>query len=43
MSKEVQAAFAQFGIQVEYIPAAENYLNLAYRILWDKIRAIWIV
>ena len=42
-SKEAQAAFAQFGILVEYIPTAEHHLNLveqAHRSLWDIIRAI---
>ena len=45
MSKEVQAAFARFGILVEYIPTAEHHLNLverAHHSLWDIIRAIWM-
>ena len=42
-SKEAQAAFARFGILVEYIPTAEHHLNLverAHRSLWDIIRAV---
>ena len=44
-SKEAQAAFAQFGILVEYTQAAKHHLNLvegAHRSLWDIIRAIRI-